>query len=176
TGACLFIRSEIYNQMGGFDESFFAHMEEIDLCWRINNDGHSVFYCGSSTVFHVGGGTLSRANPKKTYLNFKNGLTLLFKNLPFFHLFWILPLRLLLDLVASVKFFFFDSHKDAFAIIKAHWDFTFNFFDNIRSRKRVSKIIPSRKIHPAILKGFIIFFYYLFKRKYFSDLKFYHKK
>ena len=90
TGACLFIRSKIFHEMGGFDEHFFAHMEEIDLCWRIKNAGYQIYYCGESEVFHVGGGTLHKSNPRKTFLNFRNGLVLMLKNMPRFPLFSII--------------------------------------------------------------------------------------
>src|SRR5665213_1345257 len=80
TGACLFVRASAWKEVGGFDEDFFAHMEEIDLCWRMRNRGWKVMYCGESTVFHVGAGTLSKQNPKKTFLNFRNNLVLLAKN------------------------------------------------------------------------------------------------
>lgn len=82
TGACMFIKSSIFNQLNGFDSRFFAHMEEIDLCWRIHGLGLKIGYCANSTVYHLGGGTLQKDSPKKVYLNFRNGLYLLFKNLP----------------------------------------------------------------------------------------------
>ena len=80
TGACMFVRADVYNQLGGLDEQFFAHMEEIDLCWRMQLNGFSVYYCGQSTVYHVGGGTLAKNNPRKTYLNFRNNLLMIYKN------------------------------------------------------------------------------------------------
>ena len=76
SGACLFIRNQVFNELEGFDESFFAHMEEIDLCWRAKNLGYDIKYVGTSKVYHVGGATLSNTNPKKTYLNFRNSLYL----------------------------------------------------------------------------------------------------
>ena len=103
SGACLFIRSKVFNELNGFDESFFAHMEEIDLCWRAKNLGYSVKYVGQSSIYHVGGATLSNTNPKKTYLNFRNSLFALTKNAKGNLLFLIL-VRLTLDGVAAAKF------------------------------------------------------------------------
>ena len=100
TGACLFMRSSAFQESGGFDEDFFAHMEEIDLCWRLQHLGYKIFYNHQSTVYHLGGGTLKKSNPFKTYLNFRNSLYTLYKNASFISLFWKLPLRWILDLLA----------------------------------------------------------------------------
>jgi GT2 family glycosyltransferase len=89
TGACLFVRADLYHALGGLDEDFFAHMEEIDFCWRLKNNGHKVMYCPDSTVYHVGGGALPKSSPRKTYLNFRNNLALLVKNLPSKRLGWV---------------------------------------------------------------------------------------
>lgn len=143
TGACLFVRASCFHELGGFDEDFFAHMEEIDLCWRLNNAGYKIYYNGNSTVYHVGGGTLDKSNPKKTYLNFRNGLSLLYKNYTNTELWIKLPIRLVLDIVASVKFMLFDSFKDGIAVLKAHIDFYGEFKNNYRKRqitKRLKKI------------------------------------
>ena len=104
TGACLMIRSEVFKKFGGFDEDFFAHMEEIDLCWKLQRTGQKVFYCGKSTIYHVGAGTLSYSNPRKVFLNFRNGLSLLFKHLNRGELVYKLPLRILLDVIAAFQF------------------------------------------------------------------------
>src|SRR5690606_19243009 len=80
TGACLFIRADLYHEFGGLDEDFFAHMEEIDLCWRLKRQNYKIYYCGASQVYHVGGGTLNYMNPRKTYLNFRNSLYMIAKN------------------------------------------------------------------------------------------------
>jgi len=106
TGACLFVKSELYHNLGGLDKHLFAHMEEIDFCWRAKNAGYKISYCPKSTVFHVGGGSLPQGNPKKTYLNFRNNLIIMVKNLPFWRLLYIIPLRLLLDHIAAYKEFF----------------------------------------------------------------------
>jgi hypothetical protein len=123
TGACLLIRSHVYRALGGFDERFFAHMEEIDLCWRIKQQGMQVFVVPQSTVFHVGGGTLPKKNPRKTFFNFRNNLLMLSKNLPWHTLLWLIPLRLILDGIAGFKFLLEGDVKDTGAVFRAHMDF-----------------------------------------------------
>ncbi|MFC2125776.1 glycosyltransferase family 2 protein [Bacteroidota bacterium] len=120
SGACFFVRTEHFLESGGFDEDFFAHMEEIDLCWRMQLKGFSVWYCGESTVYHLGGGTLPKSNPQKTYLNFRNSLLLLIKNHRTSVLLYSLILRFLLDGLASLKFLVSESPKDAWAVMKAY--------------------------------------------------------
>ena len=137
TGACLFVRADVYHELGGLDDDFFAHMEEIDLCWRIHSAGYKVMYYGHSTVYHVGGGTLHKSNPKKTYLNFRNGLSLLFKNYSTLHLFTRLPLRILLDLIAATKFIFDGSYQDGVAVLKALFHFIWKTPSNLKKRKVV---------------------------------------
>ncbi|MGB5554691.1 MAG: glycosyltransferase family 2 protein, partial [Flavobacteriaceae bacterium] len=104
TGACMFIKKEVFHSLGGFDEDYFAHQEEVDLCWRAKNHGHKVYYTGNSKVFHLGGSTLSNMNPQKTYLNFRNSLYSITKNLPRRKAFLIIFMRLLLDGVAAIRF------------------------------------------------------------------------
>jgi GT2 family glycosyltransferase len=123
TGACFFVKSKVFKDLGGFDERFFAHMEEIDLCWRIHNAAFSIQYEPNSVVFHVGGGTLNKANPFKTYLNFRNNLAMLYKNLPKHKLFPIIFARLILDGISSLKFLKDGNVKDFFAVAKAHFSF-----------------------------------------------------
>ncbi len=123
TGACMFVRAEVFHQLGGFDTHFFAHMEEIDLCWRIKNAGYKVMYSSASTVYHVGGGTLHKSNPHKTFLNYRNGLAMLYKNLPSDKLFTTILLRLVLDGISGIKLLIDGSFTDFLAIIKAHFAF-----------------------------------------------------
>ncbi|MEL7002581.1 MAG: glycosyltransferase family 2 protein [Bacteroidota bacterium] len=170
TGACLFIRSEVYHRLGGLDKDFFAHMEEIDLCWRIHNAGYEVIYNGQSKVYHVGGGTLHKSNPRKTYLNFRNGLTLLYKNYSLEALLLKLPLRILLDIVAAVKFMLSDSFADGIAVFKAILHFVLNIGNNTKKRRRVRMQAKRRSID-SIIKLFIVVEYYLKGRKSFTDLK-----
>jgi GT2 family glycosyltransferase len=121
TGACLFVRAEVFHQTGGFDASFFAHMEEIDWCWRIQRLGYEVWTCGESTVYHVGGGTLSKSNPHKTFLNYRNSLFMLYKNWPADGWLWgKIMLRLVLDGLSSLLFLKVGQWRDVGAIIRAH--------------------------------------------------------
>ncbi|MFN5346296.1 MAG: glycosyltransferase family 2 protein [Bacteroidota bacterium] len=123
TGACMFIRADLYHQLGGLDENFFAHMEEIDLCWRAQLLGQKVMVVPSAKVYHVGGGTLPKNNPRKTFYNFRNNLMMLYKNLPASKLFLVIAIRLMLDGVAGIKFMLQGDLKDTIAVIKAHFAF-----------------------------------------------------
>lgn len=123
TGACLFVRSSAFHAASGFDESFFAHMEEIDLCWRLLNMRFRITYCGKSTVYHVGGGTLHKSNPKKTFLNYRNNLIMLFKNLPKGRRWKTVFIRLVLDGISSVRFMATGAWPDVLAIVRAHFAF-----------------------------------------------------
>ncbi|WP_435356448.1 glycosyltransferase family 2 protein [Emticicia sp. SJ17W-69] len=123
TGACIFVRASVFHQLGGFDAQFFAHMEEIDLCWRMKNNGYKIFYCSNSAVFHVGGGTLHKSNPRKTFLNYRNGLAMLYKNLPANKLVSTIFLRLILDGISGIKLLLDGSFADFWAVIKAHFAF-----------------------------------------------------
>lgn len=138
SGACFFIRKEIFHQLDGFDEDYFAHYEEIDLCWRIKNEGYNIKYVGESTVYHVGGATLNEANPRKTYLNFRNSLFSILKNVPSNYLFFVLLIRLLLDGVAGIKFLFELRPRHCFAILKAHFNFYYNIPKYLKKRKRIT--------------------------------------
>lgn len=139
TGACFIIRADSFHQQGGFDPDFFAHMEEIDLCWRIKSAGGEIRYAPDSVVYHVGGGTLSKSNPQKTYLNFRNGITLLIKNMPLSRLLLTLPVRFFLDTLAGFKFWI-DNKESAhlLAVLRAHKDSILNFAKNYRKRKATS--------------------------------------
>jgi GT2 family glycosyltransferase len=168
TGACMMIRSDVYHRLGGFDETFFAHMEEIDLCWKIQRSGHRVFYCGQSTVYHLGAGTLSQSNPRKTYYNFQNGLRLIYKNLPAIELIYKLPLRIFLDYVAALKFIAQGGLRDGVAVVRAHIDFLRTLRSTHRQRKSMKARHPftREKIYP----GLIVIDYYIFRRKLFSSI------
>lgn len=135
TGACFFVRKEDFFKQKGFDEDYFAHMEEIDLCWRFINQGKKIYYCGYSTVYHLGGGTLNKYSPKKTFLNFRNNLLMLLKNLPAYQWFFIIFIRLFLDGIAAIKFLFTDGFFHLFAVLKAHFSFYFLFFKFYKKRK-----------------------------------------
>jgi GT2 family glycosyltransferase len=137
TGACMFIRKEIFSELGGFDTDYFAHQEEVDLCWRARNHGYKVFYTGASEVFHMGGSTLNNMNPKKTFLNFRNSLFSITKNLPRKKAFPIILSRLLLDGIATIRFIFQLKLKHAWAIVRAHLSYYAHFFRMLRKREKV---------------------------------------
>ncbi|WP_299536944.1 glycosyltransferase family 2 protein [Ulvibacterium sp.] len=141
TGACMFIKSKVYWELGGFDEDYFAHQEEVDLCWRAKNKGHKVYYVGASKVYHLGGSTLSNMNPKKTYLNFRNSLFSITKNLPRRKAFLIIGVRLLLDGVAAVRFIFQFRFQHCLAILRAHLSFYRNFGRIYRKREKANFIL-----------------------------------
>ncbi|WP_281613384.1 glycosyltransferase family 2 protein [Flammeovirga sp. SubArs3] len=167
TGACLFVRADLYKEFGGLDERFFAHMEEIDLCWRLKSSGYSIKTVGNSEVYHVGGGTLSRDNPKKTYLNFRNGLFLLFKNLPTSKLFPVIFFRMVLDGIAGLRFLFKGETANLFAVLKAHRDFYLAFRYLIRQRGKV----PIKSVNfNEVYKRLLVSEYFLKGRHKFSQL------
>ena len=169
TGACLFVRSSLFYKVGGLDDDFFAHMEEIDLCWRLQQIGYSIYYQGKSTVYHVGGGTLSASSPKKTYYNFRNGLSLIFKNMKASELLYKLPFRLVLDWVAAIKFLFQGSPKDSLAVAKAHVHFFLRVGKDLKKRERINH---SGNNGLPIYHWSIALDHYLLKKKRFSDLGF----
>jgi len=135
SGCSLFIRSEDFWKMNGFDERFFAHQEEIDLCWRLQNEGRKIYYTGKSQVYHVGGGTLKKENPQKTYLNFRNNLSMMLKNLPASKAFFILFLRLHLDGYAAFYLAYKNGWKFLWAVLKAHVYFYIQLPGSIRLRQ-----------------------------------------
>lgn len=140
SGACFFIKKKVFEELGGFDESYFAHMEEIDLCWRAFNAGHITKYIGTSTIYHLGGATLKNTNPKKTYLNFRNSLFTLIKNAKG-HLFFIIIIRLLLDGFAALKFLFEFKLNHILSILKAH----ISFYSKIPFLMKQRKLSIQRK-------------------------------
>ena len=163
SGACLFIRATVFNDLGGFDSRFFAHMEEIDLCWRAKNKGSTVTYVGNSTVYHVGGASLDVSNPKKTYLNFRNSLYTLVKNTSK-PLVLVVLLRLILDGIAGFHFLLQAKPKHTFAIIKAHGSFYLDLPYLLQFR-RENSLTKSFKLHPSI-----VWSYFVQNKKYFSKL------
>ncbi len=165
TGAALFVRTEIYLNAGGLDKDFFAHMEEIDLCWRIHRKGYSIRVVPSSTVYHLGGGSLPASNPRKTYLNFRNNLFLLYKNLPVRRGRWVLLTRRLYDTLAWAMFVVKLDFANANAVWQAHRDFS-------RQRHRYDGTQPFRSIECdfACFRKNIITAYYLRRKKTYKDL------
>jgi GT2 family glycosyltransferase len=123
SGAAMFIRSSVFHEVKGFDEYFFAHQEEIDLCWRVQLAGYKLSSCPQSVVYHVGGGTLPRGNTRKTYLNFRNNQIMLAKNLPWSQKWWKIPFRIFLDNVSAIKGLFTGDGGYFLAIVRAHLAF-----------------------------------------------------
>ncbi|MEZ4969854.1 MAG: glycosyltransferase family 2 protein [Flavobacteriaceae bacterium] len=164
TGACMFIKKEVFLELNGFDEDYFAHQEEIDLCWRAKNKGHHVFYVGASEVYHLGGSTLSSMNPQKTFLNFRNSLYSLVKNLPGQKIFPRVLLRLVLDGLAGLNFIFQGRFRHSLAIMQAH----FSFYKNFRSiyKKREKTYFMANYY---TLKS-IVWAYYINHIKFFNNL------
>ena len=166
TGACMFVRADLYHQIGGLDDSFFAHMEEIDLCWRLKNAGYKVYCCPQSWVYHIGGGTLSKNSPRKTYLNFRNNLSLLVKNLPKRRVHRTIIYRIFLDWVAAFKFLVEGCPKDFCMVFKAHWD----FYKRLKTLKEGRKSTEHEMVS-CIYKRNIVFDNVIRGKKKFSELK-----
>ncbi len=158
SGACLFIKRNIFLEAGKLDEHYFAHQEEIDLCWRIQNLGYNVIYNGHSTVYHVGGATLKAQHPKKTFLNFRNSLFNLVKHSPKNKGFSLIIIRLCLDGLAGIKFLFEGKPTHTLAIIKAH----FSFYRYLKPMLKKRSLIPKKKDYYNTKS--IVWDYY-FKRK-----------
>jgi GT2 family glycosyltransferase len=165
TGACMFVRASLFHEFGGLDEDFFAHMEEIDFCWRLKNEGYKIMYCPSSVVYHIGGGTLPKASWRKTYLNFRNNCILLYKNLPDNLLIEVFAKRLVLDGIAAMKFLITAGFKDFFAVSKAH----FSFYTSLKKTRLKRKKLKQSQVKKIYQKN-IVFEYYIRGKKKFTDL------
>jgi len=169
TGACMMIRSEVYTKVGGLDDEFFAHMEEIDLCWRLNARGYRIVCVPQSTVFHVGGGTLNVEHPRKTYLNFRNNLLMLYKNLPQNALKEVLFWRSILDYLAAFQLFVSGKPKNAISVFKARSDFKKMMPDF--DEKRKENILYATRTHcDEMLQKSLIVDYYLKRNKTYTKL------
>jgi GT2 family glycosyltransferase len=167
SGAALFIRASIFQEMKGFDDYFFAHMEEVDLCWRIQLAGYKIYSCPSSVVYHVGGGTLSKGSPKKTYLNFRNNKIMLWKNLPLGRRIWVMIVRNFLDAVSAWKGLLSGDGAYFMAIIKAQFGFLnwwlFHQGKSVFPRERKKKLNGYLRANTAWL-------YFVKKKKTFSEI------
>ncbi len=169
SGACMFVRNNIFKSLRGFDEFFFAHMEEIDLCWRIQRAGYLIYSVGDSHVYHLGGGTLNKLSSKKTFLNFRNNLLLLTKNLPREKFLIRMLQKLILDGVAGIKFLFEGKAKHFFAVFKAHLSFYANLSKYLKIRKQLKKEFTNEKIS-GVYSSSIAKDYFILNKKKFSDL------
>lgn len=144
TGAALFIRPECFHGLGGFDADFEAHMEEIDLCWRLKRANYKVMVCPQSVVWHVGGGTLPATSPHKTLLNFRNSLSMVYKNEATARRAWVVWMRLVLDGVAGVRFLLRGEWGNLGAIFKAHWSFFGSYFKQRQKRADTEALVQAR--------------------------------
>lgn len=167
SGASMFIRSAVFHEVGGFDEYFFAHQEEIDLCWRIQLAGHKIYSCPASVVYHVGGGTLPKGNSLKTFLNFRNNRIMLSKNLPFTKKLWVVPVRNLLDAVSAWKGLFSGDAGYFIAVLRAQLAFIrwwlFYKKKSVFPKNRNGKLL-------GLYKGNVAWQHFVKKRNAFSEI------
>ena len=166
SGAALFIKKTAWIEIGGFDEDFFAHMEEIDLCWRLKNRGYQIWYCPDAKVYHVGGGTLNADSPFKTFLNFRNNLWMIHKNSSAITAFFKIFIRFFMDFLSLLKFLVEGKTKNAAAISKAHVDFIRNWKKNAAKRPANFKKYNSAGVYPKS----IVWKYFVRNKRKFTDL------
>ncbi len=175
SGAAFFIRAELYRRFGGFDGDYFAHNEEIDLCWRLKRAGYSVWCIPQSVVYHLGGGTLEYENPRKVFLNFRNSLFTLLKNETTAKLLWLIPVRLLLDGVAGVRFLLQGQWRAMGAIVQAHLSLYQNYAKTLHKRRLFNDLVRTHRVGPpnraGRYRGSIVLAHYLFRIRRFDALK-----
>ncbi len=174
TGAAMFIRADLYDALEGLDDEYFAHMEEIDLCWRLKRAGYKNLVVPQSVVYHVGGGTLPPTSPRKVYLNFRNSILTLLKNEPVSKLLWLIPLRLILDGLAGVLFLTEGKFKEIQAIIRAHFYVYPRVFKIIKKRKHYNQLIEKATIGApnfnGILKKSVVISFFVKGKKTFTNI------
>ena len=170
TGACFVIRSEVFKKMGGFDADFFAHMEEIDLCWRLKCRGYKIVCIPESVIFHVGGGSLKMESPYKTYLNFRNNNLMLYKNLSQKDFKKVISIRRLLDYLAAVQFFISGQMKNARSVVKARKDFKKMLPQFTEKRNENLLYATTVPADSTVLNKSMIWNYYFRKKKTYSEL------
>ena len=167
TGASLFIRASVFHEMNGFDEYFFAHQEEIDLCWRMQRAGYKIYAEPSSKVYHVGGGTLPMGNRKKVFLNFRNNLVMMVKNLPATEVLWKIPVRIFLDMIAAYRALIDANFSTFISIASAHLHFLEWIFTGSRGKKLNKRNLSDLE---GVYKGSIAWKYFINKKKTFSEI------
>lgn len=168
TGAAMVVKSKVYHQLGGFDEYFFAHQEEIDLCWRMQIAGYKIFCCPASVVYHLGGGTLARGRSKKTFLNYRNNLIMLAKNLSLKEKWWKIPFRIVLDIVSAFKALLSGNAGYLPAVFKAHAAFIY-WILLAKKEKLAFKKKPLKSL-AGVYKGNIVWAYFVKNKKYFTEI------
>lgn len=182
SGAAMFVRAKLFHALGGLDADFFAHMEEIDFCWRLKRAGYKIMVCPESTVYHVGGGTLPADNPRKDYLNFRNSLITLLKNKESLaSVLLSILVRLLLDAVAGMMFLVKGKWKSIWAIIRAHWHFFFSIPKHWKKRKEIARRIEAASLEKSpktnrvgIFRGSIVWQHFVKRKKKFDALNIEH--
>ncbi|MBR4782567.1 MAG: glycosyltransferase family 2 protein [Bacteroidaceae bacterium] len=170
TGAAMLIRTDIYNKVGGLDSRFFAHQEEIDLCWRLRSRGYGVWSVTESKVYHLGGATLDKSNPRKTFLNFRNNLLMLYKNLPASRKTSVLATRYFLDYLAALQMLLGGRRKEALAVVRARFEYSHirhEFDEQRRQNLAAATVDPIPEQRPKSL----LWNFYIKRRRTFSDLK-----
>jgi len=171
TGACLFVNAKAFWQAGGLDDDYFAHMEEIDLCWRLKNIGYSIYVQPASVVYHVGGGTLNKLSSRKTFLNFRNNLITLTKNHSSSFLFIKIFYRLVLDAIAAMKFLSAGQPDHFWAVIRAHFAYYALLPQTLSKRKKLKQLDNFKFCRSFVYKGNIVFDHFLSGKKNFTDLE-----
>lgn len=160
SGACLCIRTAVYKQEGGLDARFFAHMEEIDLCWRLQCRGHQMVCVPTSVVYHLGGGSLQYENPRKTYLNFRNNLLMLYKNMPMRYLWWVWIVRFFMDYLAGFQYVVKGQFANFRAVVRARWDFLHQHkefhVDRVANSQKAVVALPKLIAHRSIVLDFYL--------------------
>lgn len=169
SGACFFIRANLYNSSGGLDDDFYAHMEEIDLCWRLKNQGYSIMVCPQSEVFHVGGAVIAYGSPQKVYRNHRNNLIMMMKNYPSNEVVQKIIIRLFMDAPAFVNMLLRGQIRASFSIISAHWNFFINLPKWIKKRKEIQQTALHYTQSGVYQKSIVADYFIRGKRK-FSDL------
>ena len=168
-GGCMLVRAKAYHAVGGLDKDLYAHMEEVDLCWRLKHAGHRIAYCGASTVYHIGGSVISYGSPQKLFYNYRNSLVLLYKNVPLLRLLWLLPFRLILDGVSGLRALLKGDFIDVKTIVKAHWAFFITL--PLWTKKRAeAQRIKTHATGNGVYKHSILVQYFFKKKKLFSEL------
>jgi GT2 family glycosyltransferase len=169
TGACLMVRSDVYRTAGGLDDDFFAHMEEIDLCWRLRTMGKSIVCIAESRAYHLGGATLNQGNPRKTFLNFRNNLLMLYKNLPDRELKSVMRVRCFLDYLAAFQFLIKGGYRNCTAIFKARRAFAEMRPDFEKDRRHIQQIRKNERV-PERVDFSLLWQYYVKGQKTFRAL------
>lgn len=168
SGAAMFIKAPIWHEVGGLDADYFAHMEEIDLCWRLKNKGYKIMVVPQAVVYHVGGGTLTRESPRKTLLNFRNALITMVKNMSAGELLWKIPIKLVLDGIAGAQFFFTGQWSNTLAILRAHFIFYKGLPYWISKRKNTRKDLKINAV--GKMTGSVVFAHFIRKKSRFNQL------